>query len=69
MLTPVWRGDAPVRETNAADHLAEARAHAKAEIEAVPQPLRALDGKTPARKLIASDGLVREIERLVAEAR
>jgi nicotinate phosphoribosyltransferase len=69
LLTPVWRGDAPVRETSAPDHLAEARAHAKAEIEALPPALRALDGKTASRTLVASDGLVREIERLVGEAR
>jgi nicotinate phosphoribosyltransferase len=69
LLAPVWRGEAPVRETAATDDLAEARAHAKAEIEGLPQPLRALDVASSTRKLIASDGLVREIERLVGEAR
>jgi nicotinate phosphoribosyltransferase len=68
ILAPVWRGDAPVTETSAKADLAEARAHAKAEIEGLPPALRAVDGKTPARRLIASDGLVREIERLVGEA-
>ena len=69
VLAPVWRGSAPVRETTATAHLAEARAHAKAEIAALPPALRVLDASPPPRKLIASDGLVREIERLVAEAR
>ena len=69
MLAPVWRGDAPVQETSAMAHLAAARAHARTEIEALPPALRALDDPPPARKLIASDALVREIERLVGEAR
>jgi len=69
VLAPVWRGDAPVRETSAVAHLAEARARAATEIEALPHDLRTLDATHPPRKLVASDGLVREIERLVGEAR
>lgn len=68
MLCPIWRGDAPARETSAIAALAEARALAKAEIEALPEELRRLDGAGK-RKLVASDALVHEIERLVAEAR
>ena len=69
VLAPVWRGDGPVHETTARAHLAEARAHAKAEIQALPSELRALETKGEARKLVASDALCREIERLVGEAR
>jgi nicotinate phosphoribosyltransferase len=67
VLTPVWRGDAPVRETNARAHLAEAREQAKQDVAALPAELRTLESAE--RKLVASDALVREIERLVAEAR
>jgi nicotinate phosphoribosyltransferase len=69
VLAPVWRGDAPVRETTARADLAEARERAKAEISALPSDLRALDARDVVRKLVASDALVTEIERLVAEAR
>ncbi|MDF2696737.1 MAG: hypothetical protein K0S65_5120 [Labilithrix sp.] len=72
MLTPVWRGEAPVVETDPRADLAEARVRAREEIEALPPELRRIErsGEAPrTRKLVASDGLVREIERLVAEAR
>jgi nicotinate phosphoribosyltransferase len=68
MLRPVWRGEAPARETGAIADLLEARTHAKAEIEALPEELRRLDGAAK-RKLVASDALVGAIERLVGEAR
>ena len=68
VLAPVWRGDAPVRETTAREDLAEARERAKNDIAALPPELRTLDKGVP-RKLVASDALVREIERLVAGAR
>jgi nicotinate phosphoribosyltransferase len=68
-LVPMWRGDAPVNETTAVAALAAARAHAKEEIAALPASLRTLDGEGVTRKLVASDALVREIERLVGEAR
>ena len=70
VLEPIWRGDAPVRETNARLHLAEAREQRKRDLEALPAELRALEaGPAARRKLVASDALVREIDRLVAEAR
>lgn len=69
VLAPVWRGDAPVRETSARADLAEARSRARREIDALPAELRSLDTKAGQRKLVASDALVREIERLVGEAR
>jgi hypothetical protein len=68
MLAPVWRGTAPVRETSAVDDLTDARERAKEEIAALPEELRRIDN-AGARKLVASDALVAEIERLVAEAR
>ena len=67
-LSPVWRGEAPVIEQSAQAHLAAAREQARREVEALPAAQRALDAPG-ARKLVASDGLVREIERLVGEAR
>ena len=71
MLVPVWRGEAPVNETDARADLAAARSHAREEIAALPAELRRIDKgpADPARKLVASDGLVRAIDRLVAEAR
>lgn len=69
MLAPVWRGDAPVRETTARADLAAAREHAKAEMAALPSAARALDSRGAARKLVASDALAREIDRLVGEAK
>lgn len=70
MLEPVWRGEAPVKETDARSDLAAARAHAGEELGALPAELRRIDkGSSPAsRKLVASDRLVDEIERLVGEA-
>jgi nicotinate phosphoribosyltransferase len=69
VLAPVWRGDHPVREATAKADLAAAREHCRAQIDALPADLRALETKGTSRKLVASDALVREIERLVAEAR
>lgn len=71
LLQPFWRGDAAVVETDARKALGAARARAKEEIAALPEELRSIDtGPSQARrKLVASDGLVRAIERLVAEAR
>lgn len=69
MLTPVWRGDAPLRETDPRADLAAARGRAREEIAALPEELRRIDRGTAPRKLVASDRLVGEIERLVAEAR
>ena len=69
LLAPVWRGDAPVREASARAELAEARERCRADLAALPAELRALENKDVSRKLVASDALVREIERLVGEAR
>lgn len=69
MLLPVWRGDAPVARTDARADLAAARARAKDEIAALPEELRSLAPDPRSRKLVASDALAREIERLVQEAR
>ena len=70
MLQPVWRDAAPVRETQARADLEAARAHAREEVSALPEELRRIDRGSPAtRKLVASDALADQIERLVAEAR
>lgn len=68
VLVPVWRGDGPVGRPAEPN---EARERARAEIAALPEPLRTFgkSATTAKRKLVASDALVREIERLVAEAR
>jgi nicotinate phosphoribosyltransferase len=67
LLVPVWRGDGPVGKLPEPN---EARERAKVEIAALPEELRGLEpGPAPARRLVASDALVREIERLVEEAR
>ena len=65
LLAPVWRGDGAVARLPDPN---EARERARAEIAALPEELRKLEGAPP-RRLVASDGLAREIERLVAEAR
>ena len=49
--------------------LGAARGRAKEEIAALPAVLRSTLVGQALRKLVASDGLVREIERLVAEAK
>jgi nicotinate phosphoribosyltransferase len=70
MLTPVWRGEAPPSEIDPRVHLEAARNHAREQIAKLPEDLRCIErGRTALRKLVASDGLVREIERLVGEAR
>jgi hypothetical protein len=69
LLSPVWRGDGPARETSARDDLAAARDRCRDELAELPAELRTLENKAIGRKLVASDALVREIERLVGEAR
>ena len=69
VLVPFWRGDTPVRESSVRADLSLAREHCRAEVSALPDELRALDCAGEHRKLVASDALVAEIERLVAEAR
>jgi nicotinate phosphoribosyltransferase len=63
LLQPVWRGRAPVAPPTPA----EARAHARAQIEALPPALRALETATP-WPLVASDGLVAKVEQLMKES-
>lgn len=69
MLEPVWRGSRRTTPADARADLAAARARAAEEIAALPEELRRLDAEAGKRKLVASDALVHEIERLVAEAR
>jgi len=71
LLQPVWRDNRSVTGTNAREALAAARDVAKAGVDALPAELRAIEVAkvaAPTRKLVASDALVREIDRLVAEA-
>ena len=68
LLAPVWRGEAPVRETSARADLEGARERCRTDLAAIPAELRTMEAAA-ARKLVASDALVREIERLVGEAR
>jgi nicotinate phosphoribosyltransferase len=71
VLTPVWRGESPVTESDPRADLAAARAHARDEIAGLPTELRRVERSIGPvhRKLVASDRLVQEIERLVVEAR
>jgi len=69
MLLPVWRGAAPVEPRDARTALLAARTRAREEIAAMPPELRRIDDDAGKRKLVASDALVAEIERLVSEAR
>jgi nicotinate phosphoribosyltransferase len=70
MLEPVWRGSSRTASSDARADLALARSRAAEEIASLPDALRSLDPKhTASRKLVASDALAREIDRLVAEAR
>ena len=64
LLQPVWRGRAPVSLPTAA----EARAYARAQIEALPAPLRALAPAERPWPLVASDGLVAKVEQLMKES-
>ncbi|MBX3230269.1 MAG: hypothetical protein KIT84_03955 [Labilithrix sp.] len=68
LLTPFWRGGAPVKKDDVRADLAAARARAKEEMESLSPEMRAVAKGEAKRKLVASDGLVREIERLVAES-
>ncbi len=64
LLVPVWRGAAPVAPLPSLD---ATRAHVRAQVAALSPAMRALEG-APARTLVASDGLVRQIEALTREA-
>jgi nicotinate phosphoribosyltransferase len=68
MLAPVWRGDAPVTESDPRAALAAARTRAREEIALLPEELRRVDSGAASRKLVASDALVAQIEKLVADA-
>ncbi len=64
LLQPVWRGRAPVALPTAA----QARAYARAQIEALPPPLRALEAPADPWPLVASDGLVAKVEQFMKES-
>jgi nicotinate phosphoribosyltransferase len=65
LLRPVWRGGSPVENL---PPLERARAYVRAQIEALPPPLRALEPSPVGWKLVASDRLVAEIDRVHQEA-
>jgi hypothetical protein len=64
-LEPVWRRGSVVRELPG---LQRARAQSAAELAALPARLRELEPADPPWPLVASDGLVAEVERLVHHA-
>ncbi len=64
LLVPTWRGREATRDVPSPE---EVRDHVAREVDALPAELLALETTAP-RKLIASDALVREVERLYAEA-
>jgi nicotinate phosphoribosyltransferase len=64
LLRPVWRGRAALPQPS----LEESRAYVRAQVQALPPPIRGLAPAAPPWKLVASDGLVAKIERLVREA-
>ena len=67
VLSPVWRGR---KEVSGLPSLEESRAFVKESLARLPEELRSIDPppKAAARKLVASDGLVRTIERLSKDA-
>jgi nicotinate phosphoribosyltransferase len=68
LMVPVWRGRAALPSPS----LAESRAYAQAQKEALPAPLRALEtpppGEPPLWPLVASDRLAAAVERMMNEA-
>jgi nicotinate phosphoribosyltransferase len=70
MLSPVWRGDSPTAPLDAKAALGHARSRAKEEIGSLPSELKdvAVTEKPVLRKLVASDALVAEIQRLAGAA-
>jgi nicotinate phosphoribosyltransferase len=64
LLQPVWRGRAPVAPPTAL----QSRAYARAQIEALPAPLRALETAASPWPLVASDRLVAKVEQLMKES-
>jgi nicotinate phosphoribosyltransferase len=69
MLMPVWRGNAALGQNDVRADLASARSRAKEEMDALSPEFRAIAKGEAKRKLVASDALVREIERIVSEAK
>ena len=69
MLMPVWRGNAALGQSDVRADLASARGRAKEEMDALSPEFRAIAKGEAKRKLVASDALVREIERIVSEAK
>ena len=68
LLEPLWRGDHPVAELS---RPAEVQARVRAQFEALPQAVRALEPVDAAHAwpLVASDALVARITSLVREAK
>jgi nicotinate phosphoribosyltransferase len=66
LLVPLWRGRAALPLPS----LAESRALVRRELDALPPPVRALEPAAPdaAWPLVASDGLVAQVERLMHDA-
>ena len=68
LLRPVWRGRAALPQPT----LPEARAYTRAQIDALPPPLRLLAGPPPEGQplwpLVASDGLIAKVEQLMKES-
>jgi nicotinate phosphoribosyltransferase len=65
LLEPVWRGRAPSRTSATLD---ATRAHVREQLAALPDDLRAPEISPRPRPVIASPGLIAEVERLVREA-
>lgn len=68
LLQPFWRGNEAVAKTGAKADLAAARNRAREEMSGLEPEMRAVAKGEAKRKLVASDALVREIDRLVAAA-
>ncbi|MFO0734942.1 MAG: hypothetical protein U0270_03650 [Labilithrix sp.] len=69
MLSPVWRGSSALASTDVRADLAAARGRAKEEMAALSPEFRAIAKGEAKRKLVASDALVHQIERIVAETK
>jgi nicotinate phosphoribosyltransferase len=66
LLQPVWRGDRPVGQLPTLD---ETRSLVQQQLAQVPADVRSLEQHERPRSLVASDGLIHEVKRLVEEAR
>ncbi len=66
LLQPVWRGDKPVGRLPTLD---ETRSLVREQLAQLPADVRSLQQHDRPRSLVASDGLIQEVKRLVEEAR